>query len=86
MRLQVRVTTRAARDEIAGEREGAVLVRVTAPPADGKANAAVCKTVARAVGVAPTRVRVVRGESARTKTLEIDDVDESQARRLLGLA
>jgi uncharacterized protein (TIGR00251 family) len=86
MRLRVRVTTRATRDEVAGVRDGTVLVRVTAPPVDGRANEAVCRTVARALRIAPGRVAVVRGHAAREKTLEIEGVDEAAARRVLGLA
>jgi uncharacterized protein (TIGR00251 family) len=83
MRLRVRVTTRAAREEIAGERDGAIVVRVTAPPVDGKANAAVCRVIARALDVPASRVRIVRGETARIKTLEVDGVEEDAGRRRL---
>ncbi|HEU4979166.1 MAG TPA: DUF167 domain-containing protein [Solirubrobacteraceae bacterium] len=83
MRLRVRVTPRAARDELAGVRDGVVLVRVTAPPADGRANEAVCRLLARSLGVPPSRVSVVRGHSAREKTLEADVPDEAAARRAL---
>jgi uncharacterized protein (TIGR00251 family) len=83
--LRVRVQPRAKRDELAGIRDGAVLVRVVAPPVDGRANAAVCKLIARAVGVPPSRVAVVRGESARDKVIRIEGVEPAAARRLLGL-
>jgi uncharacterized protein len=86
MQLRVRVIPRAARDEITGERDGVLLMRVRAPPVDGKANAAVCRVVARALGVAPSRVEVERGAGAREKTLRIEGVDEAAARRALGLA
>ena len=59
--IRVRVVPRAKRDELAGERAGALLVRVTAPPVDGKANDAVCRLIAKAAGVPPSRVSVVRG-------------------------
>jgi uncharacterized protein YggU (UPF0235/DUF167 family) len=39
--LAIRVQPRARRSEVAGEREGAVVIRVTAPPVDGRANEAV---------------------------------------------
>lgn len=42
----MRVIPRARRDELAGVRDGRLLVRVTAPPVDGKANAAVCALAA----------------------------------------
>jgi uncharacterized protein YggU (UPF0235/DUF167 family) len=57
--------------------------RVTAPPDDGKANAAVCRLVASALGVPKSAVTVVRGHSARVKTLEVDGVDEQDVDRLL---
>jgi uncharacterized protein len=84
-RLQVRVQPRARRDELAGERDGALLVRVTAPPVDGKANEAVRKLLAKRLGIAPGRVSVVRGASSRDKVVEIDEMDPETARRALGL-
>ena len=73
--LRVRVTPRAGRDEIAGERGGVLLVRVTAPPEDGKANMAVCRLIAKALRIGPTRVRVARGAGSRDKLLRIEGVD-----------
>jgi uncharacterized protein (TIGR00251 family) len=54
-------------------------VRVTAPPTDGKANAAVCRLVAKTLGVPKGAVRVVRGETARHKVLEIDGMGQDDA-------
>jgi uncharacterized protein (TIGR00251 family) len=82
-RLAVRVQPRAKRDEIGGERDGALLVRVTATPVEGKANDAVCKMLAERLGIAPTRVSVVRGASSRDKLVEIDGMDLDVARRKL---
>jgi len=58
---------------------------VTAPPVDGKANEALCRLVAKAAGVAPSRVQVVRGHTARDKVLRIDGVDAAALRAALGL-
>lgn len=82
-RLAVRVQARARRDEIAGERGGRMLVRVTAPPVEGRANAAVCRLLAKRLGLAPGRVAVVRGASSRDKLIEIDGIEADEARRLL---
>jgi len=83
--LRVRLQPRARRDEVAGERDGSVLIRVTAPPVDGKANEALCKLVAKAARIAPTRVRVTKGHTARDKTLAIEGLDEREVRAALGL-
>jgi uncharacterized protein len=81
--LRVRLQPRASRNEIAGERDGAIVVRVTAAPVDGKANAALCKLIAKRLGVAPSRVSVVRGERSRDKVLRVDGIDAQAARRAL---
>ena len=70
--LRVRVIPRARRDEIAGERGGALLVRVTAPPEGGRANKAVCRLIARALGIAPTRVTILRGAASREKLVRVE--------------
>jgi uncharacterized protein (TIGR00251 family) len=84
-KLAVRVQARARRDEIAGERAGSLLVRVTAPPVDGEANAAVCRLLAARLGLAPGRIAVVRGASSRDKLIEIDGIEAGELRRLLEL-
>jgi uncharacterized protein len=80
-RIQVRVQSRARRDEIAGERAGRVLVRVTAPPVEGRANDAVRRLLAKRLGVAPGRVAVVRGEVGRDKVIEVEGLDDADALR-----
>jgi uncharacterized protein (TIGR00251 family) len=75
MELRVRVTARASHDELAGLRDGVLHVRVTAPPVDGKANQAVCRLIARAVGVGRTKGAVARGERSRDKVVRIEGID-----------
>ena len=82
-RIAVRVQPGAKRDEIAGQRRGALLVRVTAPPMEGKANDAMRKLLAKRLGIAPGRVSIVRGASARDKVVEIDGMETEAARRAL---
>jgi uncharacterized protein YggU (UPF0235/DUF167 family) len=50
---------------------------VSAPPLDGRANGALCRLVARAAGVAPTRVTVIRGERSREKLLSVEGIDQT---------
>lgn len=83
MRLAVRVTPRAARDAI-GElsADGVLAVRVTAPPADGAANAAVAKLLAAALGLPPRDVVLVSGASSRQKTFDVPLEPAEVLRRL----
>ena len=81
--LRVRVTPRAARNEVAGECDGLVLVRVTAPPEGGRANAATCKVIARALGIAPSRVTVARGAGSRQKSLRVEGIDPRRLKAAL---
>jgi uncharacterized protein len=68
-----------------GIAEGVLQARVAAPPVDGRANSALCRLIAKAAGVAPSRVRVVRGEKARTKLVCVEGLDkEALLAALLG--
>jgi len=83
-RIDIRVQPRAARDEIVGLRNGAVVVRLTAPPVEGKANDALCRLLARRLGVAGSRVTVVRGARSRDKVVHVEGLPEEEvARKLL---
>jgi len=70
---------------VVGERAGAVVVRVTAPPVDGKANAALCAFVARRARLAPSRVSIVRGTSSRDKVVRAEGIALADLRAALGL-
>jgi uncharacterized protein (TIGR00251 family) len=74
-RIAVRLQPRASRDEIVGLRDGTLVVRVSAPPVDGRANSALCKLIAQRAGVAASQVSVVRGERSRDKLVEVEGVD-----------
>lgn len=84
MRIAVHVTPKSGRDEVAGWRGGELSVRVTVAPEGGRANAAVCAVLARELGVPKSAVRVVRGEAARHKQVEIDGVGEAEVRAAFG--
>jgi uncharacterized protein YggU (UPF0235/DUF167 family) len=62
-----------------------LVVRVTAPPIDGRANAALCALIAKRAGVAKGRVTVVRGAAAREKVVRVDGLDTPALRRALGM-
>jgi uncharacterized protein YggU (UPF0235/DUF167 family) len=82
--LSIRLTPRAARERLAVAGGGGFVAHVTAPPVEGAANDALCRLVAKAAGVAPSRVSVVRGQRGRRKVVRVDGVDEAALRARIG--
>ena len=70
-RIRVRLTPRSGRNELVGWQNGLLRVRVTAPPVDGKANEALERLIAKALGVPKSDVSVASGTRSRGKTVEI---------------
>ncbi len=75
VRITVYVQPRASKTAIAGMHDGCIKIRLAAPPVDGAANAALIEFIAKRVGVARSRVRLVAGASARRKVIEIEGVE-----------
>jgi uncharacterized protein len=85
--LDVRVLPRAPRSALAGVRDGALLVRLAAPPVDGAANDALIVLVARTLDVPRRAVSIVSGDRARRKRLRIDGLTPAVVQaRLAGSA
>ena len=82
--LSVRLTPRAARERLAAGPDDGFVAHVTAPPVEGAANEALCRLVAKAAGVAPSRVSVVRGQRGRRKLVRVDGLDEVSVRARIG--
>ncbi|HTZ98745.1 MAG TPA: DUF167 domain-containing protein [Candidatus Aquilonibacter sp.] len=80
----VRVTPRASRDAIEGEHEGALKVRLTAPPVDDRANEALIRLLAERLNVPKSAVRIVAGEKSRTKRVEVSGRPRAQILEMLG--
>ncbi len=81
--LRVRLTPRAAREKVELRGDGSLAVRVTAPPVDGRANAALEQALAKALGVPRSRVAVVKGARSREKTVRVDGLDADGLRERL---
>jgi uncharacterized protein (TIGR00251 family) len=84
--LDVAVTPGARRNAADGWHDGALRVRLTAPPVDGQANAALVSWLAAQLHLPQRAVRIVRGVSARRKRVELDAPWESTLRWLSAVA
>ncbi len=69
--LDVKATPKASRDEIKGWREGALLVRVTVAPENGKANDAIVALLAKSARVPKSAFELVSGETNRNKSFRL---------------
>lgn len=74
--LPVHVVPRAARNEIVSVEGEPLKVRVTAPPVKGKANEALVKLLAKALGLRKDQVEIVSGHTARRKMVRVEGVDK----------
>ena len=81
--IDVRVIPRAGRSAIAGERDGRLLVRLSAPPVDGAANQALIELFSKLFDRPKRDVRLVSGERSRAKRVAVDGVSAGQARERL---
>jgi uncharacterized protein (TIGR00251 family) len=81
--IAVRLQPRTRANEIVGEREGTLFVRVTAPPIDGRANDALCRLIAKRAGVGARRVSVIRGARTREKVVRVEGIDAKELRTAL---
>jgi uncharacterized protein (TIGR00251 family) len=79
-----RVTPRASRDAIEGEHQGALKVRLTAPPVEDRANESLCRLLAGRLNVPRSAVRIVAGKKSRMKRILISGVSRAQILSLLG--
>ena len=80
VRFSVRVQPRASKTELAGIHGDALKIRLSAPPVDGAANDALVEFLAETFAVPRRNVRLVSGESSRSKIVEIEGINERAVR------
>jgi uncharacterized protein (TIGR00251 family) len=84
--INLRVTPSASRDAVMGWRGDVLRLRVAAPAQRGKANDAVLRLLAAALGIERRRLRIIRGETSRQKVVSVDGLGESEIRARLSSA
>ena len=83
--FRVRVRPRASKDEVAGEIDGALKVRLQAPAVEGRANEALIEFLAQLLKTPKAAVRILSGDRSRTKRIEIRGVTGQQIQALLAV-
>lgn len=81
--VAVRVQPRASRNEVTGEMNGVLKVRLQAPAVENRANEALCEYLAELLKTPKSAVRILSGDRSRTKRLEIRGVTKQQLLALL---
>jgi|SRR5687767_12941770 len=81
--FNVRVVPRASQSEIVGKHEGALRVRIAAPPVDGAANDELVRLLARAFKVSRTAVAITSGQTSRLKRVAISGTEPDMLLRLV---
>ena len=84
--LSVKVVPRASRDEVVGWSGGVLRLRVSEPPQDGRANAAVVALLAAALGVRKSAVAISTGHASAMKRVAIEGLTRDEIEQRLGRA
>ena len=78
--IKVKIHPRASSNQVMGYRGEVLHLRVTAPPVEGQANAALVSLLAGVLRVAKSRVRVVRGHGSRDKVVAVESLTVDEVR------
>ena len=81
--LDVRVIPRASRTMLAGTREGAIIIRLAAPPVEGAANAELVAFLAKLFGIPKRNVAIVSGDKSRNKRVRMSGVSAHAVEQVL---
>jgi uncharacterized protein YggU (UPF0235/DUF167 family) len=82
-RIAVHLIARSSSNQLLGITDGVLRARVTAPPVDDQANKALCRLIARRIGIAPSKVGLVRGGRSREKIIGVSGLDSTALEREL---
>ena len=83
VKFSVRVIPGSSRDEFAGVRGGAVVVRLTAKPIKGAANRALIEFLSDALQLSPADISIAVGHRSRDKTLRVVGLDAAELKQRL---
>jgi uncharacterized protein (TIGR00251 family) len=82
IRLALRVSPNAGRNEITGYKDGVLQVKVAAAPAKGKANKALTDLLAERLGIRKSAITIIKGETSRNKVILINGISSEDLKKL----
>ena len=85
IRLALRVSPNAGRNEISGYKEGVLQVKVAAAPVKGKANKALTDLLAERLGIRKSAITIIKGETSRNKVVLINGISSENLSKLLNI-
>ena len=81
----VKVVPRASKSEIVGSHDGALKIRIAAPPVEGAANAELIKLLAKTFGVSKSAVEIIGGQTSKIKQVKISGIDAKDFLKMAGV-
>lgn len=76
--VEIKVQPRASRNQIVGEQEGILKIKLTAPPVEGEANQALVDYLAGVLSIPRRNVVLLKGESSRHKIIAIKGITKNE--------
>jgi hypothetical protein len=83
IRIEIKVQPRSSKNQLAGEQEGALKIKLTAAPVDGEANQALISFLSASFKIPKKNITLLKGETSRHKLVEIIGMDKNQLIPLL---
>lgn len=80
--VTLKIVPNSSRNEIVKE-DDYIKIKITAPPVENKANKVLVEFLAKKLGIAKSKIKIIRGETSKLKTLSIEDFDEEKFNALL---
>ena len=81
--VKVKVLPRSSRNEFVRTENGILKVKLTAPPVEGKANAALRRLLSKRLGVPKANIEIISGERARVKSVRIYGMSDEDVNKIL---
>lgn len=85
IRFEVKVQPRSSQNQITGEVEGVMKVRLNSPPVDGKANQALINLLSKIFAVPKKNITIIRGETNTSKLIQICGIDRETFLKRAGI-